>query len=216
MRRVFTCWLGCARSWPARWIPRLKWVVYFLSNDLNVPKKPVADYASYDDARKTCDQLNSAGSDTTPYTYQVIERDGSAPPPDEPAPKKKTPADPPSRPNSPPSDPPSGPKGQMPKAPGKENPNSVLRPLLGSTFKGNETLGGYGDLTFIFHPKGRVTMIDTDGKVEGKWEESGQYVKKVTLRFYNGTVTYTGELMGHRLEGNATNGTNKWEWKLKR
>jgi hypothetical protein len=95
-------------------------------------------------------------------------------------------------------------------------PKDVAPPnLVGTTWVGHETLGGYGRLEFRFKADSRVEMIDTDGSVMGKWYQSGN---KVSLVFHNGNCTYAGTINGDQIAGNALvarSGT-QFTWKLKR
>ncbi len=90
-------------------------------------------------------------------------------------------------------------------------------PTLNQTgWSGKETLPGYGPLYFAFNGPDQVVMTDADKRpVGGTYTVSG---KTVTLRFYNGTVVYTGEIDGVRegakMRGSATNGQQNWTFEV--
>jgi hypothetical protein len=64
--------------------------------------------------------------------------------------------------------------------------------VANTNWTGHETLGGYGSLRFAFSGSG-VTMYDKDGATSGTWEQNGQ---SITMRFYQGTVVYSGTMGG--------------------
>lgn len=64
--------------------------------------------------------------------------------------------------------------------------------LANTDWSGYETLGGYGNLRFVFTNSG-VTMYDKDGATPGTWQQNGE---SLTMWFYNGTVVYSGTIQG--------------------
>lgn len=100
------------------------------------------------------------------------------------------------------------PAAQAPVAAPAVNPG-----LVNTTWVGSENLGGYGRLEFRFQANGQVTMIDSDGTQQGTCTVAGN---TVTLRFYQGTVVYTGTLTGQGLAGTATNGKSTWKFAVSR
>jgi hypothetical protein len=80
-------------------------------------------------------------------------------------------------------------------------------------WSGTEDLTGYGKLASRFAGGNRVVMQDRDGATEGTWEQRGN---TVTLRFYDGSVVYTGTMSGTVLSGTATNGRTTWGWTVTR
>ena len=78
-------------------------------------------------------------------------------------------------------------------------------------FTGNESLAGFGALTFEMFPGGRVVMTDAKGKSEGTWQQKG---KQVTLRFAEGRVVYTGTMNDRNIIGTADNQTTGWSWSV--
>jgi hypothetical protein len=83
----------------------------------------------------------------------------------------------------------------------------VIVPAGESQWTGSEDLQGYGELEFRFRANGRVTMIDADGPHAGTFTSTGN---RVTLRFHNGAVVYSGTIDGETLTGTATNGKTNW------
>lgn len=79
------------------------------------------------------------------------------------------------------------------------------------TWAGNETLPGYGALSFQFFAGGRVLMHDAKGRTQGTWQQNGN---QVTLRFPNGRsgVVYSGTLQGGAISGTAHNERQSWNW----
>jgi hypothetical protein len=85
--------------------------------------------------------------------------------------------------------------------------------LVGTVWKGNEDLQGYGELTFEFKSGNVAIMIDKKNRSEGTWS---QVKDKVELDF-KGNV-YRGQITGQTLAGQAeiTMGNNKGQaWKFK-
>jgi len=66
------------------------------------------------------------------------------------------------------------------------------------TWKGSETLQGFGKLTFQLHADGTAVMIDAKNTVKGNWNQKGQ---RVAIVFSN--CAYAGELKGRTLRGTA-------------
>jgi hypothetical protein len=79
------------------------------------------------------------------------------------------------------------------------------------TLTGNESLQGFGALSFDLHKGGRAVMHDTTGDSEGTWNANGN---QVTLRFANGRVVYTGTLQGNTLSGAARNERTSWTFSV--
>jgi hypothetical protein len=105
-----------------------------------------------------------------------------------------------------------------PPAPPPPPPNlgpKVNRPtggisLANTTWAGNETLGGkYGALSFDFRADHTVTMHDPDGATKGEWRLVGN---QLTLLFRG--VAYVGTVNGSVIEGHASNGKNRWNWRV--
>ncbi len=79
-------------------------------------------------------------------------------------------------------------------------------------WEGDETLSGYGSLTFRLSTDGRATMIDARDTSDGSWSRSGNVV---TLRF-PGNIAYTGTIRGRAISGTATNGRASWTFSVER
>jgi len=99
------------------------------------------------------------------------------------------------------------PPGPMP--PPNAQPNGGVKDLAGSSWQGNETLAGYGALTFVFNPNGQANMIDKDGNTPGSWNRSGN---NISLNF--GGVVYTGTINGGQMSGSARDNKNSWSWNV--
>lgn len=97
-------------------------------------------------------------------------------------------------------------QAQDPKGP-------AVTPLEGTSWQGQETLAGYGDLTFRFHEDGFATMVDADGETLGVWRQSGV---AVTLVFNNGNVVYRGTITGDGMGGVVRNSRSVWRWQVTR
>jgi hypothetical protein len=92
------------------------------------------------------------------------------------------------------------------------NPNPAGGPkqgqgLAGTTWSGTETLQGYDQLSFQLNAGGQAIMTDKDGNTPGTWSQVGN---SVTLGF--DMVTYNGMIQGNRMQGNATNTKDRWNW----
>jgi hypothetical protein len=83
------------------------------------------------------------------------------------------------------------------------------RCLADTSWKGCETLSGYGPLTFDFCKDGSAVMHDVDGCTNGTWQQLGQ---QVTLFFYEGRVVYVGTIDGDVISGGAANSSTQWQW----
>jgi hypothetical protein len=92
-------------------------------------------------------------------------------------------------------------------------PQPVQNGIVNTTWVGSESLGGYGKLEFRFQANGQAVMIDSDGTHNGIFMVQGN---TVTLRFYEGTVVYTGTINGSTLSGTATNGQATWNFSVTR
>lgn len=82
-----------------------------------------------------------------------------------------------------------------------------------TSWDGQETLAGYGALTFRFHDEGFVTMVDADGESLGTWRQAGL---AVTLFFSNGNVVYRGTISNDSMSGVARNSRSVWRWQVSR
>jgi hypothetical protein len=80
-------------------------------------------------------------------------------------------------------------------------------------WQGQETLPGFGALSFAFGNNGQVTMTDAKARSAGTWSQQGNVV---TLRFSNGRVVYTGRVNGTTMSGTATNGSRTWNFNVTR
>jgi hypothetical protein len=84
-------------------------------------------------------------------------------------------------------------------------------------YAGNETLPGYGKLSFDMYSGGRAIMTDAKSTSEGIWRQQGN---QYTLSFANGSVVYTGNANGAVISGSATSpstrqqGTQSWTWNV--
>jgi hypothetical protein len=112
-----------------------------------------------------------------------------------------------------PSSPPRGPTENRPVQP-RPSPTPTPRvvTLPNTTWKGGETLQNYGELRFQFGSGDTVSMKDSDGTTTGQYSRSG---RTVTLRFYNGTVVYTGTLDDNIIHGTGRNGRTSWTFSVK-
>jgi S1-C subfamily serine protease len=99
----------------------------------------------------------------------------------------------------------------MGAAPGPPAGPEALR-LLGQ-WSGSENLAGFGNLRFNFVSSTAVFMHDAKETIMGNWSLQGV---NVTLRFYNGTVVYTGQINGQTISGSASNGKDRWTWSVSR
>jgi hypothetical protein len=85
-------------------------------------------------------------------------------------------------------------------------------------WSGEETLPGYGKLSFAMYPNGRAVMVDARGTMDGIWRQQGN---TFTLAFSNGSVVYTGTLNGNVLSGTATSPSPRqeamrtWNWTVR-
>jgi hypothetical protein len=113
------------------------------------------------------------------------------------------------------------PRPPAPKPPQADPIPSVPRPgggkmalvvLPNTSWSGGETLQGYGKLAFRFGPGETVSMIDADGTSTGRYSRSGS---TVTLRFYDGTVVYTGTIAGEIIYGSGRNSRQSWTFSVK-
>jgi hypothetical protein len=84
---------------------------------------------------------------------------------------------------------------------------------MNGSMAGSEDLRGYGVLEFRFQPNGQVAMIDADGTQMGTYARAGN---GVILRFYGGTVVYTGTFDGQMLAGTANNGKDTCNFSVTR
>jgi hypothetical protein len=70
--------------------------------------------------------------------------------------------------------------------------------ITGTTWRGTETLPGFGPLTFEFKKNGVAIMRDARDTVQGTWVRNGS---EVTIRFAN--CEYRGTINGKTLTGTA-------------
>lgn len=77
---------------------------------------------------------------------------------------------------------------------------------------GNETLPGYGGLSFHMYPGGKAYIIDAKESMEGTWEQNG---KQISLKFSNGQVSYTGTVNEATLVGTAENLKASWSFSVR-
>jgi hypothetical protein len=82
-----------------------------------------------------------------------------------------------------------------------------------STWSGQETLQGYGKLTFRLYEDNKAVMLDAKEVSNGEWERNGN---RITLRFDDGRVVYDGEMDGSELRGTARNDRTSWNWSVRR
>jgi hypothetical protein len=100
--------------------------------------------------------------------------------------------------------------GQVPPT---NNPPASDTVLFGR-WNGTEDLKGYGDLTMEVTPSGVAYMTDKDGRREGTWKLEGN---TIVLVFYNGQVTYRGQIAGTTISGIARNTAGgSWSWTVRR
>jgi len=93
----------------------------------------------------------------------------------------------------------------------------VVAPGVGGGFNvagvrvliGNETLQGFGDLSFMLYDGGRAVMIDAQSAMQGTWQRTGN---TITIGFDNNRIVYTGTVMGNIITGNAKNDRTTWTW----
>jgi hypothetical protein len=119
-----------------------------------------------------------------------------------------------------PSAPPRGPQ-LAPVRPRRPTPHPAARELAPPTrqtlantsWSGHETLNGYSTLQFNLGPDGSASMVDRDGTTPGTWEQAGS---SVILRFYGGTVVYSGTLGGNRFSGTGRNQRTTWQFAVGR
>jgi len=70
--------------------------------------------------------------------------------------------------------------------------------VAGTTWKGTETLGGFGSLQFQFERDGKAIRIDAKSTVNGSWTQNGN---KVSVNFQN--CIYEGTIQGEVFTGTA-------------
>lgn len=97
-------------------------------------------------------------------------------------------------------------------------PATPDKTIPSTRWTGNETLEGYGKLTFTMYEGGRAVMVDAKSTSEGIWRKEGN---QYTLRFSNGAVVYNGTLKGSVLSGTASHPGHRqdsvvsWNWSVK-
>jgi hypothetical protein len=167
---------------------RLRWVVYLNNTNFNFKRRPVADFDRYNDASECCNNLNKALPDSSPYFYEVSERQNPAPPND-----NSSGTDLNAGPAAPPPSPPDyyrvRPK-TIPRitVPGRDDGNSVAGK------KGRGTIDG-SNVVIAFAEDGSFTVT---GELEGsgQWSQTGKAVTMQTR-----LATFQGVLDGNTLTG---------------
>jgi hypothetical protein len=86
---------------------------------------------------------------------------------------------------------------------------TIRNPLINRTFTGNETLPGYGAVSFRFVNANTVEMIDRDGVMRGAYAHNGL---QVTMTF--GATTYTGDIRGDAIAGSARDSRSNWTFQV--
>ncbi|HYV36499.1 MAG TPA: hypothetical protein VE988_12380 [Gemmataceae bacterium] len=84
--------------------------------------------------------------------------------------------------------------------------------VAGTQWKGSETLGNFGTLTFQFSENGEAIMIDAASTVGGTYTQNGA---SVHITFAN--CVYVGTINGNVMSGNAhfTDGDHSnWTWSV--
>jgi hypothetical protein len=81
--------------------------------------------------------------------------------------------------------------------------------LVSRTFEGQETLKGYGSVTFRFVNGSTVEMIDRDGTTRGSYTNNGF---QVVMTF--GEAVYNGQLRGDSVAGTAHNTRGQWTFAI--
>ncbi len=168
------------------------------------------DIKLQNEANRWFDLMQTVNLEPTVQAYYAQLRSNQDPPPapppsnggttSSPGNSGKTPPNPPVNPEPPPPQP-MPPEQKQPQGPG----------LDGTAWSGNETLIGYGALSFQFQAGGQAVMVDKDGNTPGNWNQDGN---NVTLTF--GPVTYTGTIAGTTMQGSATNGKDNWKFTVNR
>jgi hypothetical protein len=85
--------------------------------------------------------------------------------------------------------------------------------LLGTQWVGTEDLTGYDRLRFSFVSSDEVLMYDARETVPGVWRLTGS---SITMRFFDGTVIYQGNVYSDSMSGNGDNGGDRWYWRVVR
>lgn len=104
---------------------------------------------------------------------------------------------------------PAGPIASLPKPTPTKIPTPTPNTNTARVLDGSENLSGYGKLSFDLLPNGRAVMHDTQGATEGTWFQQGG---RITLRFFNGRVTYRGLSQNGQINGTASNERSTWSW----
>jgi hypothetical protein len=82
-------------------------------------------------------------------------------------------------------------------------------PMVGRTFAGQETLEGYGAVSFRFIDAATVEMTDRDGATRGSYRRDGL---RITMTF--GQTVYTGDIRGNAISGNAQDARSHWTFQI--
>jgi hypothetical protein len=85
--------------------------------------------------------------------------------------------------------------------------------LLGTQWVGTEDLTGYDRLRFSFISSEQVLMYDARETVPGVWRLTGS---SITMRFFDGSVVYQGNVYSDAMSGNGDNGADRWYWRVVR
>jgi S1-C subfamily serine protease/HEAT repeat protein len=85
--------------------------------------------------------------------------------------------------------------------------------LAGTQWAGTETNpnSSTGKLKILFLSQTRVIMDDGKESIPGTWSQKGT---DVTIKLFNGEITYTGQANGSRMNGNARSGPDSWTWSV--
>lgn len=83
--------------------------------------------------------------------------------------------------------------------------------LIGTAWSGRETLANFGSLTFEFEEGNRVTMIDAQDTVPGRYTRNGA---AISISVYNGQTVYSGRINGKIMSGTAKGPRGSWTWSV--
>jgi len=90
-------------------------------------------------------------------------------------------------------------------------PNPTTGGLAGTTWQGQETLSGFGNLKFVFQGGGQVTMYDVQKNYPGTWTQQGN---RVTINLPSVQLTYTGTVNGTTIAGQGSDPKGKWTFNV--
>jgi hypothetical protein len=100
---------------------------------------------------------------------------------------------------------------KLPAAEAPERTKETPVKLLGTQWVGSEDLTGYDRLRFSFVSSTQVVMYDAKETVPGTWTLTGS---SITMRFFDGSVVYEGNVYGDGMSGNGDNGGDRWFWRV--